>query len=229
MLNLSALAQEGGLETTVAGGVTLTDGNSETLLANGSVVSEGEDPGLGSIRFGVEGNYGENTVDGEKSTTTENVTAFGNAKKTLSEMTFAYLDARVLHDDIASIKYRATIGPGLGLYLLKDDAASLSVEAGPSYVWEEVDGVTDNYLALRVGERYERALSETSKVWQSLEYLPEVSDFNNYQINAELGMEAALNATLNLRLVLQDRYEGQPAEGNDSNDLTLIGGVSMTL
>jgi putative salt-induced outer membrane protein YdiY len=217
------------METTVAVGVTLTDGNSETLQANGSIVAEGEKDGLGSVRFGVEGNYGETTVDDADETTVENAKAFGNAKKTLTEKTFAYFDASALYDDIALVDYRVTVGPGLGVYLVQDDTTTLSVEAGPSYVWEKVDDVDDDYTAIRAAERFEHALSDTAKIWQSVEYLPQADDFDNYLLNAELGAEAAMNASMNLRVVLQDRYDSEPAAGLEGNDLTLIAGISLKL
>lgn len=218
-----------GMETTFAAGLALTDGNSETMQANASLVTVGEKDGLGSVRAGVEGNYGETTVAGKDQTNVENARAFANAKKTLTEMTFASLDGTVLYDDIALVDYRATIGPALGVYLIKDDATKLSVEAGVSYVWEEVAKIDDDYVALRAAERFDHAFSETAKIWQSAEYLPQANDTDNYLLNAELGVEAAMNASLNLRIVLQDKYDSQPALGLDRNDISLIAGVSVNL
>ncbi len=231
MLTMCAavMAEDGGLETTVAAGMTLTDGNSETLQANGSIVSEGEREGLGSVRFGFEANYGENVVDDQSETTTENAKVFGNAKKTLSEMTFAYLDASVLYDDIARIDYQAVAGPGVGLYLVKNDTTKLSIESGLSYVWEDVTDANDDYLALRIAQRLDHNLTETAKLWQSVEYLPQAEEFGNYLLNAELGAEAALNARMSLRLVLQDKYDSDPGEGMKKNDVTLVAGISVKL
>jgi len=226
------MAQEekaGGFKNTLSVGATLTDGNSETMQANGSLVTEGEKEGLGSVRAGIEGNYGESTVDGEDEKTVENVRIFANVKKTITPLTFASLDGSVLHDDIAQIDYRATLAPGLGAYLIKNDRQSLFVEAGPAYVWEKVAGVSDDYLALRFAERYELAISKTSRVWQSLVYMPTADDFDDYLLNAEIGAEAALNAMLSLRVVLQDKYDSTPGAGLEKNDLTLIAGVSLSL
>lgn len=224
-----AVAADKPFETTVSLGVNLTDGNSETLQANGSLVTEGEKEGLGSVRVGVEGNYGESTINEETDTTVQNAKGFGNVKKTLSPMSFAYLDGNVLYDDIALIDYRVTVGPGLGVFLIKDDATKLSITVGASYIWEEVDNVTDDYASLRVAQRFERQLTATSKIWESVEYLPEFADFNNYLINAEIGAEAALNSRLNLRVVLQDKYDNQPAADLERNDLTLIAGIVFKL
>ena len=210
-------------------GLTMTDGNSETLAANASLVTEGEKAQLGSVRAGVEGNYGESTVDGVKDTTVENAKVFANAKKTLTPRTFASLDGTVLYDDVALIDYRATLGPGAGAYLVKNDRHELSLEAGPSYVWEKVDRVNDDYLALRFAERGTCQATKTAKLVQSLEYVPEAGDFSNYLLTGEAGIEAAISEHLNLRVVVQDKYDSTPVEGAEYNDVSLIAGLSLTL
>lgn len=236
-------APESGFETALNVGLSLTDGNSETLTANGSLVTEGEKDGLGSVLAGVEANYGENTVVSETTdeatgetmrveeddTTVNNAKAYVNVKKTLSDMTFAYLDGSVLTDDIALIDYRAMTGPGLGAYLIKNDQRTLSLEAGPSYLWEKVSDVSDDYLVLRFAERYVCQATETAKLIQSLEYIPEASDFDSYLLNAEIGLEAAMNDHLSLRVVLQDTYDSTPAAEAERNDLSLIAGIGLTL
>ena len=226
-------------KTSLSSGVTLTDGNSKTMQANASLITEGKKEGLGSVRVGVEASYGETTVATEddteglvgerKDTTVNNAKAFANAKKTISSRTFGSMDATLLTDDIADIKYRATIGPGLGGYLVKNEKTSLSSEIGPSYVWEEVAGVSDDYFAIRFAERFEQVLSPTAKIWQSAEYLPKADDFSDYLLNAEVGVEAAMTTRVNLRLVLQDKYDSTPGVNLEKNDLTLIAGIGVKL
>ena len=230
-------APAGKLEKSLSLGATLTDGNSETMLANGSFLLAGEQERLGSFKVGLEGNYGENTtrtvVDGveveSEEKTVANAKLTANVKKTLSRVTFVYLDGSVLNDDIAEIDYRATLGPGLGLYLIKNDRTSFSVDAGVAQVWEEVADIKDDYLALRLAESFEHHFAENAKIWQSVVYMPEASDFDNYLVTAELGVEAPLQGRLNLRVVLQDKFDSQPGEGLEKNDLTLIAGVNIKL
>ena len=238
-----AAAAPAGFKTALNAGLTMTDGNSETMAANVGLTTEGVKDGLGSVIAGADFNYGESTVSstatdpatGEsvvtetEETTVENAKAFANVKKTLSPKTFAYLDGSVLYDDVALIDYRATLGPGLGFYLVKNDKRQLSLEAGPSYVWEKVDGASNDYLALRFAERYSCQATKTAKLVQSLEYLPEAEDFDNYLLTAEVGVEAAMNDHLSLRVVLQDKYDSTPAPGAERNDLSLIAGFGLSL
>lgn len=223
-------AEAAGLQTSLNAGLTLTDGNSETMLGNASLVVEGEKELLGSVRAGAEFNYGEaQTNAGEKENNISNAKVYANARKTLTERAFAYLDAGLFHDDIAAISYRITAGPGGGMYLLKTDRLKLSAEGGPSYLVEKVDGSERDHFVLRVADRFEWQLSETAKCWQSAEYLPQVDDFGNYLLNAEVGAEAAMTSRIHLRVVLQDMYNSRPAEGKKKNDLTLIAGVGIKL
>lgn len=224
------VAQEGeATKTTLNVGVSLTDGNSETLQGNGALLMECEKEGLGSVRAGVEANYGESTIGNKTDTTSENGKVFANVKKTLSEMMFVSLDGSMTYDNMADVDYRAAIGPGVGVYFVKSETTALSLEIGPSYLWEKVAGVKNDYLAARATERIDHKLSETAKVWQSVEFTPEVEDFGNYLVSAEIGAEAALNSHLNLRIVLQDKYDSEPGGALEKNDLMLIGGIGVTL
>lgn len=231
-LSYSALAEEAQpaeFETTLAAGTTISKGNSESTQFNTSLITEGEKKDFGSIRAGAEFNYGASTVDNEKEVNTENFKLYANAKKEINPKNIYYLDGSYFYDNVAEVDYRITIGPGYGHYAVKKDDKKLLFEVGPSYVWEKVAGVTDSYAALRLAERYDQKLSETSKVWQSLEMLPQIDDPGNYLANFEMGAEAKLNGTLNLRVVLQDKYNSRPGDDNEKNDLTLIAGISMKL
>lgn len=229
-------------ERSLALGATLMDGNSETMLANGSLLLTGESEKLGSFKVGLEGNYGENTrrtivkdangndveiKDDEK--TVSNARLSGHVRKTVTPRSYLYLDGFVLNDDIADIDYRATVGPGLGLYLMKSDTMTLSAEGGVAQVWEEVANIEDDYLALRLAESFEYRFAGNAKLWQSLVYLPELSDFDNFLLTAEVGLEAPLQGRLNLRVVLQDKYDSRPGDGIEKNDLVLIAGVNIKL
>ena len=231
-----------GLATVLNAGLTLTDGNSETLAANVGLKTEGERAGLGSVLAGAEFNYGESTVQtktvdeagvetvAEKDEkTVENAKLFANVKKTLSPRTFLSLDGTAAYDDVADVDYRATLGPGLGAYLVKNDQRELTLEAGPAYLWEKVGGARNDYLALRFAERYVCQALKNAKLVQSLEYLPEAEDFDNYLLAGEIGVEAAMSDRLSLRVVLQDKYDNTPAEGKERNDLSLIAGLGIQL
>jgi putative salt-induced outer membrane protein YdiY len=223
-----------GFESQFVAGLTLTEGNSETLAINGGASTKKID-GDRQCMAGVDFNYGEqtSTTSGKTETTVENVTAFAQSKKNLREKTYGYFGADFLYDDIAAVDYRVTLGPGIGRSLMKDANATLDVEAGVVWVFEDVADVDDDYAALRVAQTYERDLSETARVWQLLEWIPEFEDSDNVLVNFEIGAEAAMTGNTSLRVVLRNRYDNTPGIVNgvelDENDLSLIAGVAIKL
>lgn len=211
-------------ENSIALGVTQTDGNTDTKLYTASLLHDRKRDEY-TLRLGVDAAYGE--TDGDQNA--NNVKGVAEYRRLLSERAYAFGNLTVLHDDLADIRYRAVLSVGPGYYLMKDEAATLGVEIGPAYIREEVGDEENDDLALRIGERYERQLSATAKTWQALEYLPVVDDFDDYLLNAEIGVEAAINSSMSIRLVVKNAYDSTPATDREENDLTIIGALAYQL
>lgn len=219
----AAEEKELGWKNSAGIGLSMTDGNSETLVANASAKSE-HTAEAGILTLGIEGNYGE--ADDEKNV--ENAKAMANYKRTYDAF-YAYLDGNVLYDDIAAIDYRATVGPGLGKFLVDTEKTKLGVEAGVACIFEDVADVTEDYAALRLAQNFSRQISETAKVFESVEYLPEIEDFDNYLLNGEVGIEAAINSSASIRVSVKDKYDSTPGEGLEENDVSLIAALNFIL
>lgn len=202
-------------------GLTLTRGNSDSVLFTANVKTTKKEK-QNEWAFGADGSYGEN--DSVKSSQT--LHGYGQYNRLFSERCFGYFRADALHDGIADVEYRVMLSPGLGYYLIKEKATSLAVEVGPGYVFEKRGSSDDSYATLRVAERFEHKFSDRARVWQSLEYLPEVGDFPNYVVNFEAGVAATITKNLELSVVLQDNFVNRPAAGRTCNDLKLISGVT---
>ena len=204
-------------------GATLTEGNSDTLLVTANIVGSRKWDEH-ELALGADAAYGE--VEQVKNA--ESLHGFAQYNRLFSERLYGYARVDALHDDIADVDYRFTIGPGAGYYFIKrkDEAAktatSLSAEVGPSFVIERVGGESDQYLALRIGEKFEHQFSDKARVWQMAEILPQVDDFENFIVNAEIGAESALTERLTLKVYLQDTYDNQPAPGRKKNDIKLV-------
>ena len=223
-----AIAADGEWDRTVAVGVNVTSGNSETLAANGSVSAE-KACDVHEIRLGIEANYGEAEVDEETDTTTQNGKAVAAYKYKLNG-SYLYSDNSLFHDDIAAIDYRLVVGIGVGYYVIKTDNAKLGLEVGTGYIEEKLgDGTSDDNISARVAARHDQALSELAKLWLSAEYLPNVDDSEDYLLNGEAGLEAALNSSLSLRAVVQDRYDSLVPEGRENNDVAVISSLVYKL
>ena len=211
--------------TSAAFGFSLAKGNTDNMLANGNLLST-KKWDRNEIDLGIDGTYGE--TDGVR--TAGNIHGFGQYNRLFTERTFGLLRVDALNDSIADIDYRLTVSPGVGYYFIKNTNTFLRGEAGPAFVTERQGGISRDYVTLRIAERFETKLSETSKLWQSLEWLPEFEDFNSYVINFEIGIETALTKKLSLRTFVQDTYDSTPAATATGflkkNDMRLVASLA---
>ena len=224
VLTASALAQSGpttdkksGWITTASFGLSLAKGNTDNLLVNGNLLSSRKWKHH-EVDLGTDGNYGE--TDGI--TSTENLHGFAQYNHLFTERFFGLLRVDALHDNIATVDYRITLSPGVGYYFIKNTNTFLRAEAGPGFVFERTGGVTDEYVTLRLAERFETKINDRVKLWQSVEWLPAVEDFSDYVLNAELGIDTSLTKKLSLRTYVQDTYDSTPAAGLKKNDVKLV-------
>jgi putative salt-induced outer membrane protein YdiY len=207
-------------ETSAAAGFTLTDGNSDSILFTGDIRTERK-WSQDELRLRAEGAYGENED------VKNNELARGTAQwdHLFTERFYGFLRFEALHDAIADVEYRLTLTAGPGYYFIKNDRMLLSAEAGPGFIQEKLGSGEDSYMTLRAAERFQYKISDHARVFQSLEYLPQVDDFDNYLLNFEAGVEADITKQVALRVTFQDTYDNQPAEGRERNDIKLISSI----
>jgi putative salt-induced outer membrane protein YdiY len=231
LLSLSASAQSdtdtNKWVSSAAAGFTLTRGNSETLLATLGIQSA-KKWNQNEVSLGLDGAYGKTTDQdtGAESTTAQTLRGFGQYNRLFTDRFYGYGRLELLHDGVADVDYRMTVSPGVGYYFIKNKTADLSGEVGPGYIYEKAGGVHNDYFVLRVAEKFNYKFSDHARLWQSVEILPQVDDFENYIVNAELGVEADLNKTLSLRTFLQDTYDNVPVPGREKNDLKWVTAIA---
>jgi putative salt-induced outer membrane protein YdiY len=208
-------------ETSVNAGLSYTSGNSDTLLVTAGIDTKrkGEHD---EWAFGAKGAYGTSEGDANN----ELAAGYGQYNHLFSERFYVYGRVDALYDGIADIDYQVNLSPGVGYYFIKKERTTLLGEFGPGYMWEKKGGVADDYATLRFAQKYEQKLGEKARLWESLSYLPQIDDWGNYRLIAEIGIEAPIVKDLSLRLVASDIYNSQPAAGKEENDFMLIGGVS---
>lgn len=217
-------------ESSAAAGLTLTRGNSDTLLGTLSL-GTGKKWEQNELSMGADGAYG-NTKDQktkDSSTTSQSIKGFVQYNRLFTEHWYGYGRVEGLYDKVADVKYRLTLSPGAGYYFIKEKTTDLSAEVGPGYVIQKLGNVSSSYATLRLAEKGHYALSDRARVWEMAEYLPKIDDFtHNYIINTEVGIEADLSSSkkMALRTVLQDTYNNAPAKNREKNDLKLIAAIA---
>ena len=217
-------------ETVAAAGATLTRGNSKTFLANVDLNAKRK-WSRDELLLGASAGYGENETgtrapnDNKKDVTQKYLKGFGQYNHLFNERLYGGIRVDELYDKIAAVDYRFTVSPLLGYYIIKEPATSLAVEAGPSVVFEKVAGEENTYAGGRVGERFEHKFKTGARIWQTLEWITQLDDSDNWLLNAEAGVSAPIVKGLEIRLVAQDSYDNQPAKDRLKNDFKLIAGV----
>ncbi|MFN4896302.1 MAG: YdiY family protein [Pseudomonadota bacterium] len=217
-------------DKSITAGYNYTDGNSKTasLNLNGKVMRDYDGE---AWRFEADYNYGNAAADvnSVREVVKQNARALADYKHTLDSVFFAGANASYAWDEIANLDYRVILSPNVGAYLVKNDVTTFSLEAGPSYVWEQLGGEDDNFAAARIADRFVWNISESALLYQSAEYLVAFDDSADYIVNAEIGIEAPLSSSVNLVLSVRDYYINQPAEGRERNDVYTITGLKVNL
>lgn len=135
----------------------------------------------------------------------------------LSDRSYLLAQTRVLGDTIANLDLRYTAGVGIGYTLIDDDNALFLFEVGLSYFNENYRIVAagnpneTDYLAARIAYRYERQLSEDTKLVHRAEVFPslENSDDVYCQVVTELTTSLTSSMIASLSHVLD--YDNTPS------------------
>lgn len=218
----AAAAPTTGWSNIASAGFGLTSGNSDTLLGTASYDATYRDSDH-EILASLGGAYGE--VD--NNVTQQNAHVSGQYNKVINDTLFAGATAGFLHDDVGGIDYRVTTAAVLGAYLVKNDTAKVSIEAGPGYVWEETSSGTDAYFSLYAAQKASLALSSSVALGESVVYTPEAADFGSYNLSASLFVDFYFADHMALRAAVTDSYDSTPAKGRDENDLLLTTGIAI--
>ncbi len=214
----------------VSAGLSLTDGNSNAsnFNLNGKL---GRDYQNEVWRFEADYNFGDTkeTPDSPRTETRNDFRVLGDYRHIFNDVYFGGMGADLRHDEIADLDYRFTLSPSVGMYVIREDDLKLSIEGGPAYIFEEIGGESDNYLAPRIANRLDWKISDTAKLFQTAEYLFDISDSDAYLVNAELGIETTVTELVSLVVSIKDAYNNAPADGKERNDIAIISGLKLNL
>lgn len=195
-------------------GLNTAQGNSDTLRVDAEA-SASKDTEASYFFLKAAGRYGES----EDETDAENATLEGKIQRRLTERMYAAMAGNVHRDQLADLSYRVNGSLSLGRQLMWTERTVLSIETGPGYVAEKKGGESEGFVAGRVAQHLEFLATPSLQVWESIEYVPSLEDSRVYYVNAEVGLETVLMANLSLKCTLENRYDNNPAEGKERNDL----------
>ena len=216
-------------ETIANAGLTIQSGNSESI-ATAVGLDTKKKWESDEAMLGVSAGYGKSSSTGNnRSRTTDYAKAYGQYNHLISERAYFGLRIDGEHDGMADLAYRVRVSPLIGYYFIKNEKTSLSVDAGPSFIVEEREATPttprnrQEYVALRFGEKFEHKLSDTTKIWQTAEYIPAIKDWPDRDvITGEIGISAAITPKWDLTVKYQVLYDNGVQYGKECTDTRLI-------
>jgi putative salt-induced outer membrane protein YdiY len=182
-------------------------------------------------KFGGEYNLQRSeNEEGDKETDEDNWMGYGQFDHFFNEKLYGYARVKVESDKLADLDYRITPSIGLGYQWWEGPESNFFTEGGVAYVYEKYDDDEsipffdddDSYVALRLAYHYDRRLNDRLMVFNNVEYLPGLDEFDNFQINADIGVRTDLTKNMFAEAKVEWRHDNIPAEGSEDDDLRYV-------
>jgi putative salt-induced outer membrane protein YdiY len=154
-----------------------------------------------------------------------------------SALFYSYINSRFEQDDIAGLDYRFRLGAGAGLQWLDgrqfDSTGkwSFNQEVGAAWVKNSYvnrdPSADDNYATLRYAHhlKYFPKWNPGIEGFHNLEFLPQVDDWENYLMRADVGFTTKIVMNFDLLCKIEWDYNSMPSVGRKSSDIRYIVGL----
>lgn len=210
-------------------GATLISGNNESTTASLNAVIDGKWGAWAAGAYaGYTGARSTDQVTGDATTTSRIYTVGANGKRYFgaAEKLYAYVKGGDRRDEPSGLVDRYDVGAGAGYRFDLYTNAFLGVEAGPSYVSEELVGVAEaeETGAVRAAYNFETPFNERLKAYGNGEYLTggDVESFTSLT-----GIRWNFRPNWSFMASIQVNYDGSPAAGFESTDQIFVLGVGI--
>ncbi len=210
-----AAALDPKIERSIFAGYNLSRGNSDTQLFFLRALYK-RDRLQSSFQADAETQQGK--TSGETSEDSSRASAKYN--HLISRYTFLGAAVNFERDDLAGLRYRVVLSPSIGRYITRTNDLRWLVELGPSYVFEKTSEESDDYLAVRVGERMEARLTDSTRLFQEVYGTFKKAD--DFLLNAQAGVDVAIDQRFGIVLTARNDYDRTPPSGKKQNDVSLI-------
>ena len=197
-------------------------GNSETT----HLVAEGELTGVAKkSRFTLRAK-GEERTEGDD-VSASNLLVSADRDWFVSKKRFIYGRTTVERDRFRDLDLRFSTGSGLGLQVIDNDQTGLSVQSGLDLVRENrVDTDDQSYPAVGWGVRYRHWLiGRSAEFFHQQDGYMNIRDASDVTLRMRTGFRLPIIERLSAQVQGVVDWEGQPAEGRKSADLSLQFGV----
>ena len=124
-----------------------------------------------------------------------------NYNKTISNALYYFIALNYKNDKFSGYDYKASIGPGLGYSVLKNDMQNLDLKLGVLYAKDKLEnGRSDSYALGENELNYEHKLNDTVTISQNLKYSQSLENSKNYTASSQTGIKSKMTDKLSLGL-----------------------------
>ncbi|BDS07736.1 hypothetical protein NT6N_27760 [Oceaniferula spumae] len=205
-------------------GLSLTSGNSDTLHTTLGIDSV-KKSGLFTYSNEFDAIYGE---DDGLTTNEQIANELKFTRRFPNSRWYAGASNDFLYDPMANVDYRIGTYALLGYHIIDTPKYKLRVEAGPGFVFEDRNGMTDEYASYKAAQYFDWQITDNTRFFQSLKVTGEMADLNNSIFTAEAGIESALGGPWSLRLVAKSIHYGQTNNGTKADDQLITIGLGYS-
>ncbi len=132
-------------------------------------------------------------------------------------------------NDNRAIDQHYALGSAIGRQFWDQESGALSAETGLLWVSEEFeDQSSDNRLTWSWAADYRQMITPSLELFHSHSLRVSVSDLDDSELRADLGLKAPLIQDIFTELKLEWIYDNQPVEGTEPSDTQLTIGVSYS-
>lgn len=235
----SAVAQDGDGDGTeppealtgdAAFGLTVTEGNAETLSLNFS----------GRIAYALHQHTWQLSTGLLRTTTDDEVRASrGNVAFQYdfepSERFFLNSQFRAAYNRPAGIDRRLVLGLGVGYDVWRGEVSRLSLDAGLNRVGERfTDDTRESSIYFNLEQEFRLRVNATTDLEQKFSYSPRPENLSDYLVYASLAMTTQVWKMLGIKTQITDEYDSTPfvdpetGEARARNDFTFITGLNVS-
>jgi len=131
-----------------------------------------------------------------------------------------FVDGTFEYDEFRAFDFRVASHAGL-TYKFIDNIQTIFKGRAGAGASREFGGPNDDWIPeLIFGLDFEHKFSDSTKVFTSADYIPNINNFSDYRLQIQAGFETMLSKEYNmaLKIGVQDLFDSTP-EGRKSNDL----------
>lgn len=197
-------------------GINGSEGNAQTFsLRTGAHIQRKFD--LSTFTLDVK--YAKTITNGAEKQ--HNLLLNSNVERSLGESRWTtFFKSNLEYDEFKAFNVRTSMYAGMGYHLVKADDAKFLIRFGSGFS-REIGGPDDAYVPESLyGLDFDRQLTKRQKLYATMDYFPDWSDYSDYRIVTNAGWEFVLDeiGNLSLKLGAIDRYDSTP-HGRQPNDI----------